>query len=142
MYEEVKAYLAAVEAAGREYASTLDALGPRAGHISGPRGDCPACANQDPNIAARRAAVVAFQLAQKTAWDALKASQDPLVRWIAENCGEFAGSAVLILEALPAPMEALDAIADMEEWCGEWNDFRQQAADAGVLPSAKTEVPA
>ncbi|MDX3321083.1 hypothetical protein PV415_29675 [Streptomyces sp. ME03-5684b] len=70
------------------------------------------------------------------AWDALKTSGDPLVKWIAENCGEYPAEAECVLTALPATVEVLDDLADKADWCGVWNNFREQAIHAGVLPGA------
>jgi hypothetical protein len=80
--------------------------------------------------------------AREAAWAALKESSDPLVKWIAENCADYRDQAETILRALPATAEELDAIAEEHDWCGVWNGFRDQAADAGVLPGVKPLTPA
>lgn len=86
--------------------------------------DCPACQADD------------------TAWDALRASSIPLVAWIAENCKDYKSEAREVLMSLPADMDELDALADTHGWCDAWRRFREQAERAGVLPAAKTAVPA
>jgi hypothetical protein len=77
--------------------------------------------------------------AQRAAWEALKGSGDPLVKWIAENCAEYRADARVILTALPATLGELDALAEAEGWCPVWDGFRQRALDAGVAPG--TEAP-
>lgn len=71
-----------------------------------------------------------------TAWDALRASEVPLVRWIAEECEEYAWEARQVLAALPASLEELDALASEHAWCGAWDAFRRQALAAGVVADA------
>lgn len=136
MYPEVEQYLAAVEAADMAY-ETARAGTPR--HIvSATEEDCPACRVIEPAREARQASTEA-------AWQALRGSSDPLVRWIADNCGDYRYAAATILRALPAPMADLDAIAAVEGWCGQWDLFRAVAKKAGVLPaetSAAEEVSA
>lgn len=80
--------------------------------------------------------------AQEAAWGALKASGDPLVKWIAENCGAFRGEAQRILSLLPATLDELDDMAETSHWCGVWATFRQQAIEAGVMPGVKPLSPA
>jgi hypothetical protein len=79
--------------------------------------------------------------AQSDAWEALKGSADPLVRWIAENCGDYHCEATHVLRALPASMDELDALARMKGWCGMWKEFRRRAEQAGVLPDASPAEP-
>ncbi|MEV5762744.1 hypothetical protein AB0L61_39000 [Streptomyces tendae] len=71
---------------------------------------------------------------REAAWNALKTSGDPLVRWIAENCAEYPMEARQVLTALPAALNDLDAVAEVGGWCSVWNAFRQRAIDAGVVP--------
>ncbi|MFI9835207.1 hypothetical protein ACIHIX_46975 [Streptomyces sp. NPDC051913] len=72
--------------------------------------------------------------ARQAAWDALKASGDPLVKWIAENCDGHQEQARHVLTALPATVGELDDLADEKDWCTVWDDFRQRAIEAGVIP--------
>ncbi|MFG2463251.1 hypothetical protein ACGFWE_40225 [Streptomyces sp. NPDC048523] len=88
------------------------------------------------------AAYDAWNAAKATAWDALKASSDPLVKWIAENCGQYKGEAQHVLTALPATVDELDELADRQDWCGVWGAFRQQAIDAGLMPGVTPPSPA
>lgn len=121
MYEEVKTYLAALEAAEQVFIESPDeSYDP---HVEG---ECRYCI--------REAAYLA-------AWESLKASSVPLVAWIAENAEGRQAAATLIMEALPASMAVLDAIAVREEWCADWTDLRASAERAGVLPQ-DAEVPA
>ncbi|MFF7452223.1 MULTISPECIES: hypothetical protein [unclassified Streptomyces] len=80
--------------------------------------------------------------AQEAAWGALKASSDPLVKWIAENCAGYRGEAQRILSLLPATVDELDDLAETNGWCSVWANFRQQAIDAGVVPGIKPLSPA
>ncbi|MFD9441930.1 hypothetical protein ACFWBR_27780 [Streptomyces sp. NPDC060006] len=89
-----------------------------------------------------RKAYATCENVQEAAWGALKASGDPLVRWIAENCAEYRGEAQCILAALPATVDELDDLADTKDWCGVWGNFRQQAIDAGVIPGINPPSPA
>ncbi|MCX4862446.1 hypothetical protein [Streptomyces canus] len=77
-----------------------------------------------------------------TAWEALKASSDPLVKWIAENCASYKAEAHSVLSALPATVSELDDLADRKDWCGVWDTFRQRAIDAGVMPGVTPPSPA
>jgi hypothetical protein len=79
---------------------------------------------------------------QAAAWDVLKASGDPLVRWIAENCADYRGQAQRILTALPATLDELDELADSEGWCDVWDSLRRQAIAAGVAPRSTPPSPA
>lgn len=82
-----------------------------------------------------------YKIARNTAWQGLKESTDPLVRWIAENCKEYQGEAISILRALPASLDDLDTIAYDASWCGVWGEFRDAAERAGVLPGMTPPVP-
>jgi hypothetical protein len=77
-----------------------------------------------------------------TAWEALKASSDPLVKWIAENCASYKAEAHSVLSALPATVDELDDLAARKDWCGVWDTFRQRAIDAGVMPGVTPPSPA
>jgi hypothetical protein len=82
-----------------------------------------------------------YKIARNTAWQGLKESTDPLVRWIAEHCKDYQGEAIAILRALPASLEDLDTIAYDASWCGVWGEFRERAEAAGVLPGMTPPVP-
>ncbi|TLS45806.1 hypothetical protein FE633_13710 [Streptomyces montanus] len=79
---------------------------------------------------------------QAAAWGALKVSSDPLVKWIAENCTEYREQAQSVLAALPATVDELDDLADKNDWCSVWDEFRRQAINAGVMPGIKPPSPA
>jgi hypothetical protein len=82
-----------------------------------------------------------YKIARNTAWQGLKESTDPLVRWIAENCKDYQGEAISILRALPASLDDLDTIAYDASWCSVWGEFREAAERAGVLPGVTPPVP-
>lgn len=141
MYEEVKTWLAAIEAAEQQYEAALEGLRSGLEHTDGPAGACPACEAGEAVREQRDAAWNARADAEVATWNALKASTDPLVRWIAEHCAGHRNAAQVILEALPAPMSVLDGIASEQGWCWEWDELRKSAYAAGVLPK-DAEVPA
>lgn len=116
MYPEVEQYIAAVAAADETYNKS-----PGGGKCS--EGTCQVCVRND---------------AQAAAWESFRASQDSLVRWIAENCEDYRSDAQLILEVLPASMAELNQIAATNEWCGVWEAFVSEAREAGVLPAEAT----
>lgn len=87
-----------------------------------------------------------YKTAHFKAWAKLKESADPLVAWVAKNCGTYKAEARVFLAALPATGEELDALARREEWCDAWvNDcdccpdegtgFRDRMIEAGVFPA-------
>ncbi|MGW7073513.1 hypothetical protein ACWGII_39620 [Streptomyces sp. NPDC054855] len=79
---------------------------------------------------------------QADAWEALKASGDPLVKWIAENSVAYREQARCILAALPATIDELDDLAEANDFCGVWDEFRQQAIAAGVVSGSTPPSPA
>ncbi|MFJ8158538.1 hypothetical protein [Streptomyces sp. NPDC094468] len=84
-----------------------------------------------------RAAITAVEESRAAAWQDLKSSSDPLVKWIAEHCESFPDQANAVLTALPATVEELDALAKREGWCEVWDNFRDQAREAGVMPGVE-----
>lgn len=111
MYPEVEQYLAAVEAAEEAYRNS-----PVNGDCG--KGTCRICNRMT---------------SKGSAWASLGESENPLVRWIAENCGAHVSEATEVLRALPAPMSELDALARERRWCDEWDRFKRMAEEAGVL---------
>ncbi|MDG4857097.1 hypothetical protein P8605_02805 [Streptomyces sp. T-3] len=79
-------------------------------------------------------AYAAHTKAHAVAWGTLTASSDPLVKWIAENCADHCEEARCVLGILPATVDEIDDLAEREGWCRVWEDYRQRALDAGVLP--------
>lgn len=85
--------------------------------------------------ARHRAARATRHLAEMEARQVLKTSSDPLVAFVAgAPLADYPDHARKILEALPATMEELEAIARQGDWCSEWSKFVDAAAEAGVLP--------
>lgn len=107
MYPEVEAYLAAIKAADAQYRTA-----------EGREKD---------------AFLAALRRAEEDGWDALKASEAPLVRWIADNCYKNFRTARKALRALPATLAELDALAAREGWCEAYDTYRHAALKAGVL---------
>lgn len=129
MYDEVKAFGAAMDAAHEVWVGGLAAIEASMEHSR--RIDmraCAACVATNPVYAAYEAAV-------DVARDALAASTtDPLIRWIAEHVRDYEREARIVLEALPASMAELDQLANDKGWCGDWERLRRTARAAGVLP--------
>ncbi len=157
MYPEVEQYVAALEVAGEAARrqlvaldAALDAAAKSAGagtHTSGVlNANCPRCTwLRGPLgvLLGNRGDTVRSELsaAQDAAWATLRASEVPLVRWIAENCEEFPDEALEVLRVLPASLMELDVLAREAGWCGIWDRFRARAIEAGVAPIAtKDEV--
>lgn len=129
MYDEVKAFGAAVDAAHEVYTGGIAAIEASMEHSR--RIDmraCAACVATNPVSAAYEASVDAAR-------DALEVSTaDPLVRWIAEHVRDYEREVRIVLEALPASMAELDQLANDKGWCSDWERFRRLARAAGVLP--------
>lgn len=87
------------------------------------------------------AAYAASRVSTNEAWNALKTASDPLVRFIAENCKDYQDEAQRVLKALPATLEELDALAVRENWCSIWDQFRDQAVEAGLFSEVKPLSP-
>lgn len=85
----------------------------------------------------RNAAYQTRQVATNEAWNRLTQSSDPLVRFIAENCKEYQGYAIQVLKLLPATVDQLDELAENQDWCQIWGQFRDRAVEAGVMPGVK-----
>lgn len=113
MYPEVKKFKAALEAANNE------------------RRKAPISWAHDPKTCGE----CIFEAALSAALHALRASSDPLVAWIAANCVNYVDEAAQVLIALPASMDDLDTMARDMGWCGVWQQFREEAEEAGVLPA-------
>jgi hypothetical protein len=126
MYPEVEQYRAAMKAAEDKYEEAAEQAPDHDYDMI--EGDCARCAFMNPSREARAAAMEAAieQLAQ---------AADPLVRWIAQNClPDFDYQANKVLALLPASMDELDALASEHGWCEIWDDFKNDAHKAGVLP--------
>jgi hypothetical protein len=132
MYPEVEQFLAARAVADKTQNEALSAPDfPQHGY--GAIAGCIGCAAEGPIDEAHEAAVDA-------AWDALKASSDPLVSWIAANGRTHAYEAVIVLKALPASMAELNDLAQRSGWCGAWVRYRSAAEEAGVLPESEVSA--
>lgn len=83
--------------------------------------------------AARRAA----RNARREAWDILRNSDDELIKWIGQHCESYSDHAKIVLAALPATYDQLQALAQEQEWCGDWDSFLSRAVRAGVIEKPK-----
>jgi hypothetical protein len=62
-------------------------------------------------------------------------TQDPMIKWMMEQLSTVYGRYVdTVLKILPATRDELEVLANREDWCGEFDEFMQQATDAGVIP--------
>lgn len=75
-----------------------------------------------------------WQIATNEAWNKLGQSSDPLVRFITEKCKDYQEYAIHVLRILPATVEELDQLAESQDWCHIWGQFRDQAIEAGAMP--------
>ncbi|WP_086804152.1 hypothetical protein [Streptomyces caniscabiei] len=137
---EVRQYIESVEAAKTAHDAALDAADKKYPERYGHSED--GAQQTSAHSEEIRKAYATLADAQTAAWDALKTSGDPLVRWIAENCQEYRGQAECILIILPATVDELDELADTKGWCEVWDNLRQQAMDAGVVPGIDPPSPA
>jgi len=63
-------------------------------------------------------------------------SDDKLVRYIInELFANYSSFCTIVLEALPASMSELNALAEHHGWCSEWEQLLGPARQAGVLPA-------
>lgn len=133
MLPEVKAYVAAREAARAAFNESIkdaEAKYPMRNDWNAGDSRVQRQAFREAQDAAYGARSVAFD----TAWGALKQSGDPLVKWIAENAEDYAGEALIVLQALPATLDELDDLAERQDWCGTWTSLKERAIAAGVMP--------
>lgn len=129
MYPEVENYLTVCEQAGETRSEVMERASNELGESRGTnrRGVYDArclLARHDHDVAV------------KAAWNDMKASSDPLVAWIAENCQEYYSYAIQILKVLPADLAAINQVASDKDWCDTWEQFLERATEAGVVPSA------
>lgn len=127
MLPEVEQFIAALDAAAEKSAAARTALDDIECDFSESGSDCPRCKALAP-------VHEEYVRSEDAAWKLLTDSSDPLVRWIAEHCHDYAYEAQIVLEALPATMDELSAIATREGWCETWSSYVYRARFAGVLP--------
>lgn len=74
-----------------------------------------------------------------TAWGALKTSENPTVKWIADNCRDWMDEALLALQILPATLTEIKQVAADHDWCEEiWGPFRDKAISEGIVTEGPT----
>lgn len=134
MYPELEAAFAALDPAQAAY-DKARAEAPQECDYEVDADECPRCAYRAPYREA-------FDMARDAAWEALRASDKPLLRWIADNCRGYEEEALAVVRLLPAPMSALDALAREKGWCAAWDAARDAAEKAGVLDAETEEVSA
>jgi hypothetical protein len=80
----------------------------------------------------------ALRDARLSLWDALLATGDPLLVWIADDpTGHIHGvhaEVLTVLAEFPCTLDYLDEIAADEGWCGMWGRARSAAVADGVVP--------
>lgn len=97
----------------------------------------PAVEDETRNLrdAAFNAADAAYRRALDDAWTELgkAVTGDPLGEWIIAECGQYKVEAAQVIRLLPASLRDLDALADDQDWCDVWSEFRRRALRAGVI---------
>lgn len=90
----------------------------------------------------RRAQAAAIEASYTERAEALKNSEDPMVKWIAENTlRSNRAYAEEILKRLPDTLENLDAYAQGAGWCSDWSRMVQRAVNDGVVAWAPVPAP-
>lgn len=70
----------------------------------------------------------------KAAWDALKTSDNAIVRFIANNCAKYSeGEAKEALMLLPCSVETVKQVAKDRGWCAAFDTYVEEATDAGLI---------
>jgi len=127
MLPDVQQYTEAMQAAANAYDEAYKAID-KEHHEAGTR-------YNDPYYESLKAANQVKRDAEAAAWDALKASEDPFVNWVANNCGEYRNEATIVLKNAPyADADALEAVRADYGWCGDWHELHARAEAAGVIP--------
>lgn len=126
MLAEVQAYIEAMDAANQVYTEDSDKLYDQrhAGEITH-------------EVFRRKYSAVreANRAALANAATKLGESNDPLVRFIAENAvSAHHREALKVLKVLPATRAELETLAVDNGWCGTWDDLVAAAEKAGALP--------
>ena len=84
--------------------------------------------------------------ARSDARNLLRASSDPVVKWIADNdriMDEYREHAMFVLTMLPASLEQIREAAQVQGWCAAyWGDqrnsgFEEESIRAGLFPGAE-----
>ncbi|MFI6512890.1 hypothetical protein ACIBCT_35265 [Streptosporangium sp. NPDC050855] len=81
--------------------------------------------------------------AEAAAFDALRESENAMVRWIATTPPVLNGyehHAHTVLRALPMTREEIETFGDEQGWCGEYGRFLRLAEKAGVLPEQAPDL--
>jgi len=128
MYPEVEAYVTACETANQSRDEAYEAarVAVHANEINHAEFD-------ERQTTARRAA----RATCVDAWNALKASADPLVAFIAGHYQARYREATIVLKGLPADHAGLLKIAKDAGWCDAFDEYLDEMVDAGVV----TNVP-
>jgi hypothetical protein len=81
-------------------------------------------------------------LGEQQAWAKLGASAHPLVAWIGQNAGDYQTYARTVLRYVTpdVTVQTLDAVAEANDWCYVWGQFRSRAITAGALPARDWQV--
>lgn len=125
MLSEVQTYADAVKAADEVYHTETDKLNTRRTERE---------ISYEQYNDAERELRNAHRKVVMDAWQALTASSNKLVAWIANNVDfDYQHQAIKVLRELPAPLGKLDQIARDNGWCHIWEDYRQRAIAAEVV---------
>lgn len=83
------------------------------------------------------------EIAMNKAWEELQKSENPLIKWIADNCAQgYRDYGLTVLQALrpDTTIDQLNTLARLHNWCYEWGHFRDRAIAAGVFSAQKFTV--
>jgi hypothetical protein len=61
-------------------------------------------------------------------------TKDPIVKWMMDNIHDHWSYVEEVLPELPATREELEDLASRKDWCTEFDDFLDQATEAGIVP--------
>jgi hypothetical protein len=59
---------------------------------------------------------------------------DPAIQWMLKTLRGYHSYIDTVLPILPATREQLEAVANEHEWCNDFDDFMDQATEAGIIP--------
>lgn len=74
--------------------------------------------------------------------EALRASDDPLVKWLASNqeVWSYRTHVEIVLKALPASLAELNRLSANKGWCNVWVNLRTQAIADGAIEDNRTDL--
>jgi hypothetical protein len=142
MLPEIEAYFAAVTITPEQIREKLDAIAAKYREDYGTENNWSDYTFRNYRDACQQVNSTTAREVRRGAWDKLKESEDPLVRYIAENLRDFSEHAEEVFKILPATLDELDQLAAAKSWCSDWDRYVRAAQRAGVLPEAESPTEA